>query len=120
MSHNLTIIQYNCGNSNYKVTRPFFDAAICEKQQVLVIQEPYFNKRTKSTYCPLGYHLLMRAADSTKICFMVSQNLRLEDWQFEDVGAYAAILRIRTDSRWMAILNTYISPQMAIQEEPWT
>src|SRR2546430_3286013 len=99
MSHNLTIIQYNCGNSNHKATRPFFDAVIREKQQVLAVQEPYFNKHTKSTYCPPGYQLLLRAADNTKVCFMVSQSLRLEDWRVEDVGAYIAILPIPTGRR---------------------
>lgn len=69
----LTVLQYNCGNSNHRGSRHWFDAASQAEHQVLAIQEPYFNKRTRSTYCPPGFTLLYEPYEATRVCFMVSK-----------------------------------------------
>ena len=57
-----TVIQYNCGNANQGAARPFFDAAMQARHQVLAIQELSYNKFTKSTYCPRNFTLSYDAA----------------------------------------------------------
>jgi hypothetical protein len=75
MDSTLSILQYNCGNANYKTARPLLDAISPATHMVLVIQEPAYNERMNTTYCPVGYNLAYEASAETKICFIVSKQI---------------------------------------------
>src|SRR6266568_2044438 len=76
----LTIIQYNCGNANYRLIRPLLDSLDPEKHHILAIQEPYSNAYTQSTYCPRGFQLLYEPKAATRVCFMISKAISLSSW----------------------------------------
>ena len=69
----LTVLQYNYSNSNHRGSRHWFDAASQAEHQLLAIQEPYFDKRTRSTYCPSGFTLLYELYEATRTYFIVSK-----------------------------------------------
>lgn len=69
MSYKLTIVQYNCGHSNAAASRALFDSFT--SPLVLAIQEPAYNRYTKSTYCPKPYQLAYEALPETRVCFMI-------------------------------------------------
>ena len=72
---NFNVIQYNYGNANWGACRPFFNSISPAEHQVLVIQEPSYNRFTKSTYCPRNFTLSYEAAPTTKVYFIVSRNI---------------------------------------------
>src|SRR5437764_5979671 len=104
----IEIIQFNCGRSNHKITRPFLDAAAPETQIVLAIQEPAYNNRTKTTYCPRGYALAFDADPMTKVCFMVSRSLHASQWSYQSHSRNVASLHMEIqDQRQLTIINVY-------------
>ena len=68
----LTIVQYNCGHSNYKATRPLFDSFDPEEHLIIALQEPAYNKQTRKTYKPKKYYLLYKPDLATYIYFLIS------------------------------------------------
>jgi len=92
----LIVLQYNCGNSNQKATRPFFDAATPAEHHVIAVQEPGYNSASKTTYCPKGYARAYQADPTTKTCFFVSKQINEAHWLHEQFGPYVAVLHLET------------------------
>ena len=102
-----SVIQYNCGNANRGACRPFFDSVSPAEHQVLAIQEPSYNRFTKSTYCPRNFILTYNAAPTTKVCFMVSRSIDAGHWKRQQFGPCVATLWIRLEGREVTIINVY-------------
>ena len=94
MNHKLTIVQYNCGHTNSRASRPLFDSFT--QPQVLAIQEPAYNRLTKSTYCPKPYELAYEALPETRVCFMVRRDVGAAQWKRRQYGPNVATLEIDT------------------------
>ena len=80
-TNEISIIQFNCGQTNYRTSRPIFDALESANRTLLAIQEPAFSKVTSSTYCPRGFKLVYEANPATRVCFMVSENVEVGHWR---------------------------------------
>jgi hypothetical protein len=105
MNHKLTIVQYNCGHTNSRASRPLFDSFT--QPQVLAIQEPAYNRLTKSTYCPKPYELAYEALPETRVCFMVRRDVGAAQWKRRQYGPNVATLEIDTARGKLTILNVY-------------
>jgi reverse transcriptase-like protein/retrotransposon-encoded endonuclease len=103
----LTILQFNCGNSNHKATRPFFEAASPQSHQVIAIQEPAFNKQTGLTYCPKGYTLSYESHPTTRVGFMISKEVGVAQWSRKQYGPYVATLYLQTREIEISIVSVY-------------
>ena len=103
----VAILQYNCGNANYRTARPFFDQLDPGRHQIVAVQEPGFNAKAKSTYCPPGYHLAYRPEASTRVCFMISRALDIGSWECRTEHADIAVLTLRTGYGPIDIVNVY-------------
>src|SRR6185369_4483539 len=104
------ILQFNCGKSNYKSTRPILDAVTPAKHLLLAIQEPGFNNYNRSTYCPKPYTLACADDPTTKVCFMIDRNLDLGCWKFTSYTRYVAALQLRLATEMITIINVYNPP----------
>jgi endonuclease/exonuclease/phosphatase family metal-dependent hydrolase len=105
MNRNLTIIQYNCGHTNSQASRPLFDSLT--EPQILVIQEPAYNRLTKSTYYPKLYELAYDARPETRVCFIIRRDVGVSQWKRRQYGPNVAALEINTAQGKLTILNTY-------------
>jgi Reverse transcriptase (RNA-dependent DNA polymerase)/Endonuclease-reverse transcriptase len=105
MDHSLTIVQYNCGNSNGKATRALFDSF--EAPAVIAIQEPGWNKMTKSTTCPRRYQLAYEARPETRVCFMIRRDIGEAHWRRTQYGPNVATLTLRLHKETLSIVNVY-------------
>jgi hypothetical protein len=103
----LSIIQYNCGNTNHRLARPLLDSLDPEKHHVLAIQEPYYNAYTQSTYCPRGFQLLYEPKAATRVCFMISKAISLSSWSWQAVNPDIAVITIQTYRGPVQIINVY-------------
>ena len=103
----LTIIQYNCGNANHRLARPFFDSLDPGQHHIVAVQEPYFNTRTKSTYVPPGYHLVYHPEAPTRVCVMVSKQLDVRLWAGHAVCEDIAVLTLETERGPIDVKNVY-------------
>src|SRR5437016_7401701 len=103
----VTILQYNCGNANHKSARPFFDRLDPDNHHIVAIQEPYYNAKSKSTYCPPRYYLTYHPDASTRVCFMISKALGIGSWTYETGHADIAMLSLRVDHGLVDIINVY-------------
>ena len=103
----LCIIQYNCGNANYRLAKSLFDQLDPERHHVIAVQEPYFNEQARTTYCPPGYNLCYQPSAQTRVCTLVSKKLRTQDWSFEALHNDIAIVSIRTQIGRLDIINVY-------------
>jgi hypothetical protein len=101
------IIQFNCGNANYRSARPLFDAASPTEYPLLAIQEPFFNERAGSTYCPRTYTLIHDGTLQAKVCFMLSKTVGLNTWQFKAYSHNVATLQLRFTAVTTTIINVY-------------
>lgn len=106
MSNNLDIIQYNCGNSNYKATRTFFDA-IPRTIQIIALQEPYYSNGTKTTYCPRAFNLSYERKSSTKTAFLINKKIQISSWSRTQLGPEVASLQVQLQSGPLTIINVY-------------
>jgi hypothetical protein len=106
-SYKLNIIQYNCGHSNYKATKGFFDSINPSRITVLAIQEPYINETTKKTYCPKGFELAIEPSVFSKVCFMISKNIPQDKWTVTTYSDFVTMIRIKTDHTTINIINIY-------------
>ena len=68
----LQIVQYNCGHTNAQASRALFDSF--QHPIVLAIQEPGYNRYTKSIYCPKPYQLAYNARPETRVCFIIRRD----------------------------------------------
>jgi exonuclease III len=116
----LTIVQYNCGHSNYRSTRPLFDCLDPEEYQIIALQEPAYNKQTRKTYQPKGYYLLYEPNPATRTCFLVSQHIDTQAWSYHNISPNIDKLQLATDRGQISIINVYNpsdnKPQIATWE----
>jgi hypothetical protein len=103
----LSILQLNCSNTNHSLYRGLLDALNPEEFLILAIQEPYFNKYTKTTYCPKAYYLLYQPKEETRVCFFVSKAMALDSWEHKNLSPDASMLLIQTSTGPIAITNVY-------------
>lgn len=103
----LQIIQYNCGNANYRMAKSLFDSLDPSRHHLIAVQEPFFNRAARTTYCPLGYTLCYLPKEGTRVCFLVSKRIRTQDWLAQLDGEDIITLSIRTDIGWVDIINIY-------------
>jgi exonuclease III len=108
----LTIIQWNCGNSNFKQGRLLFDRLDPKRHHIIALQEPFILKDTQRTYIPPGYHLAVSKNPSTCMAFLVSQEIHIQVWHFEETSPNQASLILHTAEFPIWILNIY-NPQPA-------
>jgi hypothetical protein len=101
----LQIIQYNCGNTNATASRALFDSFT--QPRVLAIQEPSYNRYTRSTYCPKPYQLAYEALPATRVCFMIRRDIPISHWKRTQYGPNTAALQIQTDEALTTIINVY-------------
>lgn len=99
------IVQFNCGNSNAHATRALFDSFT--QPLVVAVQEPGWNKFSKSTYCPKPYQLAYEATPETKVCFMIRRDAGVAQWNRTQYGPNVAKLELRLQDRNIAIINVY-------------
>jgi hypothetical protein len=90
----LTIVQYNCGHSNYRTTRPLFDSLDPEEHQIIALQEPAYNKKTHKTYQSKGYYLLYEPDPAARVCFLISQHINIQAWSYHTISPNIAKLQI--------------------------
>jgi hypothetical protein len=107
MDGTISIMQYNCGQANYRATRPLLDAVSPATHAVLAIQEPAYSKRTCTTYCPAGYNLAYEACPETRVRFMVSKQIHVSNWSHQARGPYVATLCVQTSRGPLHIVNVY-------------
>jgi exonuclease III len=107
MDGTISIMQYNCGQANYRATRPLLDAVSPATHAVLAIQEPAYSKRTCTTYCPVGYNLAYEDNPKTRVCFMVSKQIHVSNWSHQAHGPYVATLCVQTSRGPLHIVNVY-------------
>jgi len=103
----LTIFQFNCGAANYGVSRPIFDAVTPEAHNILAIQEPAYNNRTMTTYCPRGYKLAYDPNPTTKVCFLVGDRIHSSHWSYQAHSPYVASLRVQATDGPIELINVY-------------
>lgn len=113
----LEVVQYNCGNSNGQATRALFDSFT--QPLILVIQEPGWNRYTKSTYCPKLYQLAYEATPETKVCFMIRRDAGVTQWNRIQYGPNVAKLELRLRDRNISIINVYNPPGDRVRLSTW-
>ena len=105
--NNLTVIQYNCGNANYRGARPFFDSLRPEKHHIIAIQEPAISKRNKATYTPPGYHLGIHPNQLTKTAFLISKEIKSSEWHWTHHNENLSSIRLTLREGTLRIINVY-------------
>jgi hypothetical protein len=105
MNHKLTIIQYNYGHTNAKISRPLFNSFTAP--YVLAIQEPVYNRLIKSTYCLKPYELLYEAHPEIRVCFMIRRDVGVAQWRRTQYGLNVTTLKLDTSQGKVTILNVY-------------
>lgn len=115
----IKIIQYNCGNTNHKATRPFFDGIEPEDFQIIAVQEPAYMPHNKATYCPKGFHLASTNTPTTRACFMVSKTVPIQDWQFHAYDDLVAAIHMRAAGGTLTIINVYNPRERSAQIRTW-
>ena len=103
----LTIIQWNCGNSNFRQGRLFFDRLDPKKHHIIALQEPFVSKDTQHTYTPPGYYLAIGKDPSTCVAFLVSQEVHVRTWYFKEISPNQASLALSIAEAPTWILNIY-------------
>jgi hypothetical protein len=114
---NTEIVQYNCGNSNAHASRALFDSFT--RPIALAIQEPGWNRYTKSTYCPKTYQLAYEATPETKVCFMVRRDVSVSQWKRTQFGPNVARLDLQLQGRVLSIVNVYNPPRNRTRISVW-
>lgn len=99
------IIQYNCGHTNARSSRPFFDSL--SQPLIVAVQEPGYNRWTRSTYCPKPYELAYEALPETRVCFMIRRDLGPARWRRTQYGPYVASLTLDTEQGKLTFVNVY-------------
>ena len=118
-TRDISIIQFNCGQANHKSSRPIFDALEPEKRLVLAIQEPAFNKFTESTYCPRGFKLIYDAKPTTRVCFLISEELGIDQWRYKVYSPHVIRLEIQVEEGYLSIINVYNPPDNGPRIRMW-
>jgi hypothetical protein len=99
------IIQYNCGHTNAQSSRPFFDSLT--QLMVIAIQEPGYNRWTRSTYYLKLYELTYEALLKTRVCFMINRQVGAAHWRRTQYGPNVASLTLDTTLGKITIVNVY-------------
>lgn len=103
----IAILQFNCGGANYGISRPIFDAMSPDTHSILAVQEPAFNNRTRTTYCPRGYQLAYNPDPTSKVCFLIGDQIHTSHWSHKVYSPYVASLRIQTAGGPLELINVY-------------
>ena len=103
----LRIIQFNCGHMNHTKARPFFDSLNPKTQHIIALQEPHIFEKTQSTYTPLGYTLAMSRDPTTRVAFLISQELHIAEWEWRNHSPFIASLVLSLTGKECHILNIY-------------
>ncbi len=74
---------------------------------VIAVQEPGISKASATTYCPRGYTLSYEAKPETRVAFMVSKELGVEQWSSKRYGPYVAALQLQLQGTLVTIINCY-------------
>ena len=117
MNSHLTVVQYNCVHSNAQSSRALFDSFT--HPQILAIQEPCFNRYTKSTYCPKPYELAYEAGPETRVCFMIRRDAGVTHWKRRQYGPNVAALILETGIGHVTIINVYNPRARGPQVQEW-
>ena len=115
----LTIIQFNCNHSNHKGIRPFFNSLNPKNQHIIAIQESERYTKNGSTYCPYGYSLAMPIDPDTHVAFLVSNELRMANWQLKTHSPHLASLVLNLAESKAQIFNSYV-PSSTISRDTTT
>src|ERR1700761_3895222 len=113
----IQIVQYNCGNSNGGATRALFDSFT--QPLIIAIQEPGYNKYTRSTYCPKPYQLAYEAAPTTGVCFMIRRDVPESHWRRTQHAPNVASLYLQTDTTTITIINVYSRRDLGPTVKEW-
>ena len=84
-----------------------FDSLDPEKYQIIAIQKPAFNKQTRKTYQPNGYHLLYEPDPATRTYFLISKHINTQAWSYRPISPNIAKLQIATERGQISIINVY-------------
>ena len=117
MNSKLTIIQYNCGHTNAQASRALFDSF--SQPQILAIQEPTYNRWTKSTYCLKLYELAYEARPETRVCFMIKRDVGATQWRRRQYGPNVAALELDTDQGKLTVINVYNPRAGGLRIQEW-
>jgi hypothetical protein len=74
---------------------------------VVAVQEPVYNRITKSTYCPKPYELAYEALPETRVCFIVRRDVGAAQWRRKQYGLNVAALELTTLRGKITIVNVY-------------
>lgn len=111
----ISIIQFNCGSSNYGILKPFMDSLDPLKHVVVAIQEPSIHKLTLSTYCPQGYSFCMEPKLETKVAFLISTVICASTWTSRWYSCFVAEITLQLKEMPLRIVNVY-SPTTSRQD----
>jgi hypothetical protein len=73
----------------------------------VAVQEPGYNRWTKSTYCLKPYELAYEARPDTRVCFIVKRDLGAACWRRQQYGLNVASLELDTKLGKLIIINVY-------------
>ena len=113
-----TIVQFNCGHSNGQASRPLFDSM--EQAIVIAVQEPRYNRLTRSTYCPRPYELAYEAQPETRVCFMIRRDVGPSRWRRRQYGPNVAALQLNLQTGPLTIVNVYNPRKDGPRIQEWT
>ena len=86
---------------------------------MLAIQEPAFNKFTESTYCPRGFKLIYDAKPATRVCFLISEELGIDQWRYKVYSPHVIRLEIQVEEGYLSIINVYNPPDNGPRIRMW-
>ena len=92
---------------NEKTTRPWFNAAVQKRHQLLVIQKPIYNKITHFIYYLREYSLLYKVNKTIRVYFIISKLLAPGNWAYKLYNAYIADVTIRLKGVSVTVINIY-------------
>ena len=74
---------------------------------VIAIQEPGYNRWTRSTYCLKPYELAYEALLETRVCFMINRQVGAAHWRRTQYSPNVASLTLDTTLGKITIVNVY-------------
>ncbi len=87
--------------------------------QILIVQEPVYNRYTKLIYYPRGFILIYNALPIIKVYFIISQNIKATYQKRRQYSPFTIALQVHLEGLEIIIINIYNlrknSPQIRIQ-----
>lgn len=109
----LNILQYNVRNDRVTTMIPLLADAATKKFDIIAVQEPWHNPHMATTLSShqSGFHLLYRPGGDTRVCFYVSDKIKLDSWEVElpsaDLCTLSMQLRTGEETVTVHIHNVY-------------